>query len=156
MCLWSYTDQLTSIYGDPKSLSTLSFIPFLYKCMSAFLYVIFPIEMKQCYGGDVDALAMKRNSSRCGVYMCNECINACRPGTRLNRKTLLSRYGIPMLKIRRSWHSLIFNMGIPIMVRHLYIETAADDFAGSKFTTWLVKQRSSPLMPFVMKTMTWK
>ena len=33
--------------------------------------------------------------------------------------------GIPMLKIRRSWDCLIFNMGIPILVRrHLYIETA--------------------------------
>ena len=29
-----------------------------------------------------------------------------------------------MLKIRRSWDRLIFNMGIPILVRHLYIETA--------------------------------
>ena len=33
--------------------------------------------------------------------------------------------GIPMLKIRRSWDCLIFNMGIPILARrHLYIETA--------------------------------
>ena len=33
--------------------------------------------------------------------------------------------GIPMLKIRLSRDSLIFNMGIPILVRkHLYIETA--------------------------------
>ena len=32
--------------------------------------------------------------------------------------------GIPMLKIRRSQDRLIFNMGIPILVRrHLYIET---------------------------------
>ena len=32
--------------------------------------------------------------------------------------------GIPMLKIRRSRHRLIFDMGIPILVRrHLYIET---------------------------------
>ena len=31
--------------------------------------------------------------------------------------------GIPMLKIRRSWDCLIFNMEIPILVRrHLYIE----------------------------------
>ena len=31
---------------------------------------------------------------------------------------------IPMLKIRRSWDRLIFNMGIPILVRrYLYIET---------------------------------
>ena len=34
--------------------------------------------------------------------------------------------GIPMLKIRGSWELLIFNMGIPILVRrHLYIETAS-------------------------------
>ena len=33
--------------------------------------------------------------------------------------------GIPMWKIRRSWDRLIFNMGIPILVRrHLYIETS--------------------------------
>ena len=34
------------------------------------------------------------------------------------------RYGIPVLKIRRSWDRLIFNMGIPILVRrYLYIES---------------------------------
>ena len=32
---------------------------------------------------------------------------------------------IPMLKIRRSRDRLIFNMGIPILVRHLYIETSS-------------------------------
>ena len=32
--------------------------------------------------------------------------------------------GIPILKIRRLWDRLIFNMGIPILVRHLYIEMA--------------------------------
>ena len=31
--------------------------------------------------------------------------------------------GIPMLKIRRSQDRLIFNMGIPILVIHLYVET---------------------------------
>ena len=31
--------------------------------------------------------------------------------------------GIPMLKIRRSRDRLIFNMGIPVLVRRLYIET---------------------------------
>ena len=46
-------------------------------------------------------------------------------GPRLNIKTLFLRYGIPMVKIRRSWDRRILNMGIPIMVRrHLYIETA--------------------------------
>ena len=45
-------------------------------------------------------------------------------GARFNTKTVFSGYGIPMLKIRRSWDRLIFNMGIPILVRrHLYIET---------------------------------
>ena len=29
-----------------------------------------------------------------------------------------------MLKIRRSWDRLIFNIGIPILERHLYIDTA--------------------------------
>ena len=31
--------------------------------------------------------------------------------------------GIPILKIRRSRDRLIFNMGIPILERHLYVET---------------------------------
>ena len=35
----------------------------------------------------------------------------------------LSRYGISIMKIRRSWDCLIFIMGIPIQIRwHLYIE----------------------------------
>ena len=38
-------------------------------------------------------------------------------------KDHLYRYWIIMLKIRRSWDRLIFNMGIPILVRqYLYIE----------------------------------
>ena len=47
------------------------------------------------------------------------------PGPRLNIKTVSPGMGIPMLQIRRSWDRLIFNMGIPILVRrHLYTETA--------------------------------
>ena len=47
------------------------------------------------------------------------------PGPRLNIKTVFPRYGIPMLKKRRSRDRLIFNMGIAILViRHLYIKTA--------------------------------
>ena len=39
--------------------------------------------------------------------------------------TVFPCMGIPMLKTRRSQDRLIFNMGIPILVRrHLYIETA--------------------------------
>ena len=60
-----------------------------------------------------------------------------RPGPRLNIKTVFLRYGIPMLKIRRSWGRLIFNMGIPILViRHLYIETAPRSFLWH--TCWLI------------------
>ena len=44
-------------------------------------------------------------------------------GSHLNIKTVFPGMGIPMLKIRRSCDRLIFNMGIPILVRHLYIET---------------------------------
>ena len=45
-------------------------------------------------------------------------------------KTIFPRYGIPMLKSRRSWDRLIFNIGIPRLVRrHLFYgsghETAA-------------------------------
>ena len=47
-------------------------------------------------------------------------------GLCLNIKTIFLRYGISMLKVRRSRDRLIFNMGIPILVRrHLYIETAS-------------------------------
>ena len=46
-------------------------------------------------------------------------------GPRLNIKTIFPGMGIPMFKIRWSRDHLIFNMGIPILVRrHLYIETA--------------------------------
>ena len=42
----------------------------------------------------------------------------------LNVKTLFPGMMIPMLKTRRSLNHLIFNMGIPILVRqHFYIET---------------------------------
>ena len=47
------------------------------------------------------------------------------PGPRLNIKTVFPSMGIPTLKIRWSRDRLIFNIGIPILVRrHLYIETA--------------------------------
>ena len=47
------------------------------------------------------------------------------PGPCLIINTVFPGMGIPMLKIRRSRDRLIFNMGIPILVRrHLYIETA--------------------------------
>ena len=40
-------------------------------------------------------------------------------------KYCLNKYGIPELKIRQSRDCLIFNMGIPMLVRrHLYIEMA--------------------------------
>ena len=46
-------------------------------------------------------------------------------GHRLNINTVFPGIGIPMLKIRRSLDRLIFNMGIPILVRrHLYTKTA--------------------------------
>ena len=44
-----------------------------------------------------------------------------------NVKTVFPRYRIPVLKIRRSWDHLIFNLGITILVRwHLYIEPPPD------------------------------
>ena len=48
------------------------------------------------------------------------------PGPCLNiKKTSFPSMEIPMIKIRRPWDRLIFNMGIHILVwRHLYIETA--------------------------------
>ena len=51
-------------------------------------------------------------------------MDAAQPGPRLNIKTAFPRYGDSHLKIRRSRDRLIFNMGIPILVRrHLYFET---------------------------------
>ena len=51
------------------------------------------------------------------------------PGSCLNMRPSFPGMGIPMLKIRRSWDRLIFNMGIPIWVRrHLYIKTALDGY----------------------------
>ena len=45
--------------------------------------------------------------------------------TRFDIMTTFPGMGIPMFKIRQSWNCLIFNMGIPILVRqHLYTETA--------------------------------
>ena len=45
-------------------------------------------------------------------------------GPFLKIKTVFHRYGIPMLKIRRSRIRLILNIGIHIRVRrHLYMET---------------------------------
>ena len=50
-------------------------------------------------------------------------------GPRLNITMSFSGMGIPMLKIRRSRNRLIFNVGIPILVRrHLYIQTAPASF----------------------------
>ena len=39
----------------------------------------------------------------------------------LNIKAVFPVIGIPNIKMRQSWDSLIFIMGIPILVRHLYI-----------------------------------
>ena len=68
--------------------------------------------------------------SRSGYVCCSLCSASIGGGSttrqelevRLN--AILRRMEIPMLKIRRSWDRLIFYMGIPILVRHLYIETA--------------------------------
>ena len=47
-----------------------------------------------------------------------------RPRLRLNIKTVFRRYRDSHVKDRWSWDCLIFNMGIPILIRrHLYIET---------------------------------
>ena len=58
-------------------------------------------------------------------------------GARFNIKTVFPRYGIPILKIRRSWDRLIFNIGIPILVRwHLNNEMAPR--YPSQSITWLL------------------
>ena len=89
----------------------------------------------------------RRNGSQnTGCYHLN-----LRPGSRLNinivfsgigipmspqYKFVSSGIGIPMLKIRRSQDRLIFNIGIPILVRwHLYIETASSFF--HEWSKWI-------------------
>ena len=53
-------------------------------------------------------------------------------GPRLNIKTVFPGMGIPMLKIRRSQDRLIFNMGVPILVRqHLYVEIVPRFFSSA-------------------------
>ena len=49
----------------------------------------------------------------------DQCRQWC-PRLRLSIKTVFSRYGIPMLMIRRSRARLIFNVGIPILATSLY------------------------------------
>ena len=51
-------------------------------------------------------------------------VNTCIPGPYLNINTVVPGMGCSMLKIKRSWDRLIFNMGIPLLARrYLYIET---------------------------------
>ena len=68
------------------------------------------------------------NEIQSNVWYCKSRLVLCAadpPGSRFNMKTAFARYGIPVLKIRRSRDHLICNMKIPIVVRrHLYIETA--------------------------------
>ena len=62
-----------------------------------------------------------------------EC-NSKETGPRLNIEIVFKGMVIPKLMIKRSWHRLIYNMGIPILLRrHLYIET----------TPWLLVNNES-------------
>ena len=48
-----------------------------------------------------------------------------RPGPCFNIKDIFPGVGIPIMKIRQSYDSIIFIMGIPILVRlHLYLDMA--------------------------------
>ena len=65
----------------------------------------------------------------------------------------LSRYGISIKKIRRSWDRLIFIMGVPILVRrHLYIKTVPGsvsvDHAGQDRSQWETTLLLRPLPSF--------
>ena len=58
---------------------------------------------------------------------------------------------IPMLKIRRSWDRLIFNMGMPILIkRHLYIKTphgiAGVQPISKRVISWLYMHYSDVIM----------
>ena len=64
-------------------------------------------------------------------------------GPCLNRKTDFAKYGIPMLKIRRSGERLIFNMGIPVLVRWHFIlrRNPAWDTTGATYTSFVEYMR---------------
>ena len=47
------------------------------------------------------------------------------PWPRFDLQTLFPGIGIPIIKIRRSWDRLIYMVGIPILIRYLYIETVS-------------------------------
>ena len=77
-----------------------------------------------------------------------------RSGPRLNIKTVFPRYGMPMLKIRRWLDYLVFNMGIPILVRlYLYIDTGPGFLDDTyRYTSVLLKLidwlKLNPLLDF--------
>ena len=65
-------------------------------------------------------------ASMCQIYYLSKEVKEVRnlAGPHFHIKTIFPCMGIPMLKRRRSWDRLNFNMGIPILVRrHLYMET---------------------------------
>ena len=70
----------------------------------------------------------------------------------LNMKTVFPRYvDFHVFKIRRSWDRLIFNMGIPILVRlHLFIATSPrllEDFPNYVFFYSTIRRRNSKSRP---------
>ena len=86
-----------------------------------------------CYSGQLLYPNLVVERMLITVFIWYQCVKCRRGGTRQKPATWalpqykdrLSRYGIPMLKIRRSQDCLIFNMWIAILVRqHLHIQTA--------------------------------
>ena len=62
------------------------------------------------------------------------------PGPRLNIKTVFPRYGIPMLKIRRSQDRLILNTGILILVRRFLMlrRSPVDPFTNMDYPRYVI------------------
>ena len=80
-------------------------------------------------------------------------VSSVRPGPCLNIKTAFPGVRSPMLKIRWSLDSLIFNMGIPILIiRHFYIEMAPRDLLRPGEDAKLINLHDSATCPHIPVT----
>ena len=81
--------------------------------------------------------------------------NWLKPRPRLNIKAVFPGMGIPMSKIRRSEGRLIFNLGMPVLVRrHLYIETAPWWHIDASLNQIIINSSNS-LSPAWCQAITW-
>ena len=96
------------------------------------------IKVNQCY--------WKFSWNKCtSLFSIKQVVAEIRP--RLNIKTIFPGFGILMLKIRRSGDRLIFNMGIPILVkRHPYNETTPGVYHQYLWARWSLDNKTKHLI----------